>query len=206
MKAKRLVPVLAVTLLTVGAPSALAQPGEPAGPHTSVEWRIWAYSTAAPSFISENATVEDAGNNVLREGTNGWTCLPINPRGMADPEKGWKDPHEAMPVCGDEEGFKWITAYVSGETPQLDRDTFMWMLHGDMGEDNTTPLVMSKSDAENPVNWIESGPHLMLMPKDPKSLDKFTSDFMTGSPYTMFRGTDYAHLMIPMEDYYDYHK
>ena len=31
--------------------------GEPSGPHTSVEWQIWAYSTAAPSFIAENATV-----------------------------------------------------------------------------------------------------------------------------------------------------
>jgi hypothetical protein len=29
---------------------------------------------------------------------------------MSDPENGWKDPHEAMPVCFDEEGFKWIGA------------------------------------------------------------------------------------------------
>ena len=33
--------------------------GEPEGPHTSVEWRIWAYSTAAPSFIADNCTVVD---------------------------------------------------------------------------------------------------------------------------------------------------
>ena len=26
--------------------------GEPEGPHTSTEWKIWAYSTAAPSFIA----------------------------------------------------------------------------------------------------------------------------------------------------------
>ena len=26
--------------------------GEPSGPHTSAEWKIWAYSTAAPSFIA----------------------------------------------------------------------------------------------------------------------------------------------------------
>ncbi|MBT5012557.1 MAG: hypothetical protein HOJ63_06135, partial [Flavobacteriaceae bacterium] len=30
--------------------------GEPEGPHTSVEWKVWAYSTAAPSFIAANCT------------------------------------------------------------------------------------------------------------------------------------------------------
>ena len=49
-----------------------------------------------------------------------------------------------------------------------------------------------------------SSPHLMLMPKDPSTLDGFISDFMTGAPYVMFRDTDYVHLMIPVEDYYRY--
>ena len=198
--------ILAVIFVFVvaGASGALAQSGEPAGPHTSAEWQIWAYTTAAPSFIAENATAVDANNNVLRAGTNGWTCVPANPRGMADPENGWRDPHEAMPLCGDEEGFKWVVAYLGGETPELERNTFIWMSHGDMGEDNTTPLVMSQAEAEDPDNWIMSGPHLMMMPKDPNSLDAYPTDFTSGSPYTMFAGTDYAHLMIPMENYYDY--
>ena len=204
MRTSCLVTTLAIIFVPPVAPSAHAQSTEPSGPHTSNEWQIWAYSTAAPSFIGADATIVDGANNVLREGTNGWTCLPANPRGMANPENGWNDPHEAIPLCGDEEGFKWVGAYLSGETPQLDRDTFIWMLHGDMGEDNTTPGVMNKSDAQNPTNWIVSGPHLMLMPKDPSTLDSFTSDFMTGEPYTMFGGTDYAHLMIPVEDYYRY--
>ena len=199
---------LAITIATIffslGDSSTYAQMTEPSGPHTSTEWQIWAYSTAAPSFIAADATIIDGANNVLREGSNGWTCLPANPRGMANPESGWNDAHEAMPLCADEEGFKWVGAYLGGETPQLDRDVFIWMLHGDMGEDNTTPLVMNQSDAQDPTNWIVSGPHLMLMPKDPSTLDGFTSDFTTGAPYAMFRGTDYVHLMIPMEDYYRY--
>ncbi len=44
----------------------------------------------------------------------------------------------------------------------------------------------------------------MLMPKDPSTLDGQTTDFNTGAPYVMFAGTDYAHLMIPVEGYYDY--
>ena len=55
-------------------------------------------------YVAENATVFDGpGGNLLREGTNGWTCLPANPRGMSDPENGWIDPHEEMPACGDAE-------------------------------------------------------------------------------------------------------
>ena len=50
--------------------------GEPDAPHTSTEWQIWAYSTASPTFISSNATAADGEMNVLREGTNGWMCLP----------------------------------------------------------------------------------------------------------------------------------
>lgn len=183
-------------------------PGEPDGPHISTEWQIWAYSTASPSPISGDAAVVDGANSVLREGTNAagnghpaWTCLPANPRGMSDPGSGWNDAQEAMPLCADEEGMKWVAAYLAGERPQLERDAIIWMLHGDMGEDNTTPLVMSQGEAADPSQWIVSGPHLMLMPKDPGSLDAFGTDFTAGDPYTMFMGTDYAHLMIPMEDY-----
>ena len=73
--------------------------GEPDLPHTSAEWKIWALSTAAPPFIAANCTVIDSdGETILREGTNGWTAMAGNPRGMSDPENGWKDPHEAMPM------------------------------------------------------------------------------------------------------------
>ncbi len=32
--------------------------------------------SAAPPSISDKATIMDWDNNVLREGANGWTCLP----------------------------------------------------------------------------------------------------------------------------------
>tara|TARA_B100000959_G_scaffold266702_1_gene309400 strand:- start:496 stop:1152 length:657 start_codon:yes stop_codon:yes gene_type:complete len=181
--------------------NAVNESGEPSGSHTSAEWQIWAYSTAAPSYIAKDATVLNEKMEMLREGTNGWTCLPVNPRGMSDPENGWKDAHEAMPLCGDAEVFKWISAYLSDEIPDMDYDGYAWMLHGDMGEDNSTPKVMSKNDAKE-GHWIESGPHLMRMPKDPSSLDGMTTDFNSGAPYVMFSGTPYAHIMYPVQDYY----
>ena len=177
--------------------------GEPEGPHTSAEWKIWAYSTAAPSFIAAECTVVDTDGTVLREGTNGWTAMPGNPRGMSDPENGWKAPHEAMPMVMDAQAMKWAMAFMSGKKPELDHDGWMYMLHGDMGEDNTKQLVFNKEDAAE-GHWIESGPHIMLMPKDPASLKGQTSDFNSGGPYIMFEGTGYDHIMIPLEGYYDY--
>ena len=177
--------------------------GEPYGSHTADKWQIWAYSSAAPAFIGDNAAIIGAGGKVLREGSNGWTCQSGNPRPY--PAKGWKNSHEAMAACHDDEGMKWMMAYMQGVKPMLERDTYMWMLNGDMGEDNTKAGVFNQEDS-TPGEWIESGPHLMLMPKDPATIGKFSTDFMSGAPYVMFAGTDYAHLMIPVEGYYKYTK
>ena len=94
--------------------------------------------------------------------------------------------------------MKWMNDFMLGQDPDIKRNTFMWMLHGDNGEDNTKRLVLSVDDVEDPKNWIESGPHLMLMPKDPTSLDSFPTDFSSGAPFVMFKGTKFAHVMIPL--------
>jgi len=41
------------------------------------------------------------------------------------------------------------------------------------------------------------------MPQDPSSLDLFPPDFNSGEPYVMWQGNEYAHLMIPIEGYFD---
>ena len=169
--------------------------------HSSAEWKIAAYSTAAPSFIGDAATILDANGDVLRQGSNEWYCRSGNPR--SEPESGWASAHEAMPLCMDSVGLSWLTQYMSGQPPVIERDVYIWMLHGDVGEDNTTPMVLNEADSD-PQNWIESGAHLMLMPKDPSSLSEFSSDFNEGGPYVMFQGTPDAHLMIPVNGYYDY--
>ena len=193
MKIKTIV-ILSITLMT----SFIAH-AEPDGSHASDSWQIWAYSTAAPSFIGNFATIMGQNRKVLREGSNGWTCTATKPM----PEKGFKTAHHAFALCADAEGFKWAGAYMAGEKPDMDRDAYIWMLHGDTGEDNTMPGG-DKSMAMKHDHWIESGPHLMLMPKDPATIAGFSSNFTTGAPYQMFKGTDYAHLMIPFEGYYKY--
>ena len=185
---------LLVTTLSIALPDA---------PHSSAEWKIAAYSSAAPAPLSAGCGVME-GTTVLRASTNGWTCLAANPRPM--PEEGWPSAHVAMPLCTDSEGLKWIQGAMSGAARDawgMSRDGFAWMLHGDVGEDNTTPFVLDRADATGP--WIESGPHLMLFPADFNTLAAFPSDPYKGEPFVMFPGTPAAHLMIPVPSYYDYH-
>ena len=175
----------------------------PDAPHSSAEWKIAAYSSAAPAEIAAGATIYDNdGKTVLRAGTNAWSCMPANPKGP-DADGAYSSAHKAMPFCFDAEGYKWVVGFMTDTAPVMERDTYMWMLHGDVGEDNTTAGVLNKADSA-PGQWIESGPHLMLMPKDPESLKNFSDDFTTGAPYVMFPGTQGAHLMIPLEGYYKY--
>ena len=172
---------------------------EPEGSHASVDWQIWAYSGAAPTFIGDFATILGGDGSVIREGSNGWTCTATKPM----PENGFETPHHAFALCADDEGFKWAGAYMGGTKPEMERDAYIWMLHGDTGEDNSVPGG-DKNMAMKHDHWIESGPHLMLMPKDPATIAAFSTDFTVGAPYQMFKGSPYAHLMIPFEGYYSY--
>ena len=75
--------VIFTILLPLTLPLAIASHAEePTALHTSAEWQIWAYTTAAPSFIGSAAKVLDENNEVLREGSNGLTCMQGNARTM----------------------------------------------------------------------------------------------------------------------------
>jgi hypothetical protein len=165
----------------------------------TAEWEINAYTSAAPAFIGKYATVIGASGKVLREGTNGWRCEPFMPM----PKDGFKHPHETAAACSDKNAVAWANAYKSNNKPELEGDGWIWMIHGDLGVDNFKPYTDGQKDAGH-KHFIESGAHMMLMPKDPSSLDGQTTDYTTGAPYVMFKGTPYVHLMIPLEGYYDY--
>ena len=165
----------------------------------SKAWEIKAYSSAAPAYIGDNATIISASGKVLRKGTNGWRCEPFMPM----PEGGFKSSHETAAACSDKNAVAWANAYKANKTPDLEADGWIWMLHGDLGVDNFTPYTDGQKNAGH-KHFIESGAHMMLMPKDPKSLDGQSTDYTNGGPYVMFKGTPYVHLMIPLEGYYDF--
>ena len=190
--------ILLTILLSVTLSAGHHEKGDMHG--KSVQWEIDTYTSSAPDFIGDFATVVGASGEVLREGTNGWTCLPFVPM----PKMGFKNPNEAAPACADANAVAWANAYISKTKPVIENDGWIWMIHGDTGVDNFRPY--SEGDKANtaPEDWIYSGSHLMLMPKDPASLDGVSTDFTTGAPYVMMKGTPFVHLMIPLEGYYDY--
>jgi hypothetical protein len=170
-------------------------PASVLGNKASDKIKIEYFSSACPSTLRDDCTVfDDDGVSVLREGTNGWTVLPGNPREPSGPDGTWHLPTRRLP--------SWIEGLLADEKPTPKRDSILYMLNGDMGDDNTKPGVLEESEAG--VNWIVSGPHVMLMPKDTTSLAAYSTDFSAGDPYVMWEGSDYAHVMVPLNDYYEY--
>jgi hypothetical protein len=70
-------------------------------------------------------------------------------------------------------------------------------LQGDSGASNIDPYA----EGPSPDNeWIQTGPHLMLIVPDPAMLEHFPTDPKSGGPYVLWRGTHLAHVMIPMDE------
>jgi len=136
--------------------------------------------SAAPIEISGNATIVDMEGNVLREGTNRWTCMAI--------------PGE--PMCVDEPWMSWAESYMNqDENVQVDRIGISYMLQGDQGTSNIRPYV----EEPTPDNeWVITGPHLMLIAPDPSLYEGLPTDPMEGGPYIMWEGTPFEHVMIPI--------
>ena len=71
--------VAVLRVLTLAFLALQIEAKEPESPHNSVERQIWAYSSAAPSPLGSRATIVSTDKSVLREGTNGWTCMAGKP-------------------------------------------------------------------------------------------------------------------------------
>ena len=96
------------------------------------DFEIKAYTGAAPDFIGNFATVIGSDGKVLKEGTNGWTCLAFTANMMGDS----MDPRMATPACMDSNAMAWANAYMKEEVPELTNDGWAWMIHGETGADN----------------------------------------------------------------------
>jgi hypothetical protein len=78
--------------------------------------------------------------------------------------------------------------------PKVDAPGIAYMLHGDKGASNTDPFAT----AQTPDNqWVVSPPHLMVLVPDTKMLDALPTDPHQGGPWVMWKGTKYAHIMVP---------
>lgn len=133
--------------------------------------------------MAEGATVMDWEGNMLQEGDNGYTCLPTPPalNGTA-------------PMCMDDTWMKWADAWGNKKPFTADALGISYMLGGDGGASNTDPYAEGPTDDND---WIVEGAHLMII-APAELLDRFPTDPDNGGPYVMWKGTPYAHLMVPV--------
>jgi hypothetical protein len=148
--------------------------------------------SAAPAEISKNATIMDWADmpsgqpKQLRAGTNGWVCYPSTPVEAAGGED---------PMCIDKPWQNWAEAWMSKTPPKITGPGIAYMLKGDKGASNTDPFAT----APTPTNqWVVSPSHVMVLFEDPKVLDAYPTDPKNGGPWVMWKGTAYAHLMVPV--------
>jgi hypothetical protein len=127
----------------------------------SDEWKIENALSAGPSSITVHAAVVDwpanskdgrAHRRVLREGSNGWTCMPDIP---ARPQHN--------PMCVDETRMKWLTAALAGQKPNIDRVGLAYML---MGEARQGQNAAPAKDPRQVKEWFYIGPHIMVVLPD----------------------------------------
>lgn len=140
-----------------------------------------ALSATWPGMV-EGATVVDWEGKVLKEGSNGYTCMPTPPMLTGN-----------APMCLDETWMAWAQAWQAKEPYTAEALGIAYMLAGDAGASNVDPYAEGPSEDNQ---WIREGPHLMVI-APPALLEAFPTDPDNGGPYLMWKGTDYQHLMIP---------
>jgi len=140
---------------------------------------------AGPRSISKDATIMEVRNGKtvqLRKGTNGWVCMAMS--GLPN----------AATMCIDKEWQSFYDAYLNNKDPTVKGIGTAYMLSGDRGVSNTDPFARGPT----PINkWVVSGPHIMILTPDPQQLDELPTDPWNGGPWVMWKGTKYAHIMVP---------
>jgi hypothetical protein len=138
--------------------------------------------SAGPAEVAKSARIVDTdghGTVVLREGNNGFTCMPGNPSVVGDP-----------PKCADAAAMQWSADFKAHKAkPTNTAPGIVYMLAGATQRSDTDPY-----DTTSPP--IPIGPHWMIMwPFDPKTTGLPTAHKPTGA-YIMWAGSPYAHLHV----------
>ncbi|HET7551068.1 MAG TPA: hypothetical protein VFK04_07245 [Gemmatimonadaceae bacterium] len=163
-----------------GPDSATAQPS-----HAATDQALIANAlSAAPPSVAATASVQTADGRVLRKGTSDWVCMPDMP----------EVPNNS-PMCLDSEWRGVIDAWMHKSKPTITKMGFGYMLQGDLPVSNTDPFATAPTATNQ---WIQDGyPHVMILVPDSKLLEAVSTDPTNGGPFVMWKGTPYAHIMVP---------
>ncbi len=168
-------------VFSLSAGSALAaDPAAKAKMAPSPQSQIKKALKAGPASITEQAAVKDMSGKVLRAGSNNWTCYP-------DPD----------PMCLDATWEKWMQAYMAKSAFHTDTVGLAYMLAGDSADASNIDPFAAGPTSDN--QWVTEGPHVMVLVPDPKQLNDVSTDPNNGGPYVMWKGTPYAHIMLPVD-------
>lgn len=131
--------------------------------------------------------ITDKGELVsLREGTNGFTCVPDD----------FATPTIDDPACFDANGLLWLQAYIAHEEPPEGKIGLSYMLKGGAGASNLDPYLTELPAGQD---WMLDGPHVMVL-----NSEVLAALYPTGEhpdptqPYVMYPDTPYAHIMFPV--------
>ena len=140
--------------------------------------------SAAPASVSAGATVMGHDGRVLRKGTTDWVCMPDMP-----------DVPNNTPMCLDAPWRTFIDALMNKKPLTVTQVGFGYMLQGDMPVSNTDPYATAPTATNQ---WIQNGhPHVMVLIPDQKLLETLPTDPNNGGPFVMWKGTPFAHVMVP---------
>ncbi len=177
-----------VVLVAMNLPAQMGKGKAPA--FKTKEEKIKNAMSAAPGSIARNATILDwakQGNEpaVLRQGSNGWTCLPDIPSTPTND-----------PVCADKIAWAWLQAWMNN-TPPPKRGPIgvAYMLLGGSSASNDDPAASKPAAGKG---WQIEPPHVMLFGTE---IDHkvYSTEMKSGQPWIMFSGTPLEHLMVPVK-------
>ena len=146
--------------------------------------------SAAPPAVGAGAAIysfnADGTMRTLREGKNGFWCLPNDPNTPGND-----------PMCGDANSMEWAMAWMSKKDPPKGKVGLIYMLSGGSDASNTDPFATAPTESNN---WVTTGRHIMIMnAMDLMAGYPTSAQPDTKQPYIMWANTPYAHLMVPVE-------
>ena len=153
------------------------------GQNESKETRIARAISAGPEEVARGARVVDTDGNgrtvVLREGTNGFTCMPGNLSVIGDP-----------PMCADAASMQWAADFTAHKPkPTNTVPGITYMLAGATQRSDSDPYDTTSPPITVPPHWM------IMWPFDPKATGLPTTHRDTGA-YIMWAGSPYAHVHI----------
>jgi hypothetical protein len=164
-----------------------------AAPSWNREAEVRRALSAAPPAIAARATVKRKDKHghwvVLRQGDNGWTCIP---RSNGDPEP--------LPACFDANGMAFIRTFATGRSPDPTQPGLSYMLRGGSAWSNIDPRASRLPPGRN--DYIRIPPHIMILDSrlaNESGLPLHQTDPDTHRPFVMFGGTKQAILIIPVK-------